>query len=723
MKYSPILVASALAIVCSACGGQASSVSGDPNLITVEPRDLQITIKEDAELQALQETVVRSEVEGSATIIYLAPEGSVVEKGALLVRLDASGLEDKLATQKINVGKAKAASEQAGKGLEILEKELITKRNTALSNLRVAEIELEKFLGKKTTKDGDSQGKNADMVTRLRELVQPPKPAADKPSTVDPQAKAAMPASTTNAKPAAKKGEDLVSKIDPTQYQSLIGTVVELLSTDEYSENPLERDMGDMANRVLQSVDQIRLAMADLKFQEAYYGHSLRLAQKKFLTPNELEKDQIEYQRRLSKVGLAWNDLDLLINYELFKDRIKLLQDVENAKLELERVEASNEADRLAKRTDFESQKSEYELAKERLENMERQIKNAEIYAPTPGLVIYARLERGRRSSESIREGVSVRERQELIILPDTTRMQAVVKVQEAVVSQVQTRQRAHLKVEAFADRVFTGTVTRVAQQADSNSGWLSSDRKVYSTTVVLDGENPNSELRSRMAAEVTILVDELEDVLAVPQQAVRRDRSVNYIWKQTESGPVATPVEVGEHNNEHVVIESGIVAGDQVYLAPPAGAQPPDLPQPDVPMPVIGAAAEAAVEENDSNDNSNRRSNSGGQGRERGGSGRGQNRGQGGGSSGFMGNLSEEQREQFNEMRKLGDQIKQFLLTKYPDRAEEIEDRRQIRQMYEEPEVLKALQNELGDPWKRYDQMSKQMRSMWGQGSRGGNR
>ena len=125
MKHITYLAgAIALASLLLACSGAVSGTSDDPNLITVQTRDLQITLKEDAELQALRETVVRSQVEGNATIIYMAPEGSVVEQGTLLVKLDASGLEEKLATQKISVSKASAAREQAEKGLEILEKEL-----------------------------------------------------------------------------------------------------------------------------------------------------------------------------------------------------------------------------------------------------------------------------------------------------------------------------------------------------------------------------------------------------------------------------------------------------------------------------------------------------------------------------------------------------------------------------------------------------------------------
>lgn len=573
-------------LVLAGCSADASTTGNDPKIYDVVPRNLPITIKENAELQALRETVVRSEVEGQATIIYLIEEGKIVEKGEKLVELDASDLVDKQANQKISVAKNKAALDQAQKSLEILQSELITKLNTAKSNLIIAQMELDKFLGRER-KSGQSQGKNSDMIDKLTRLVSP-----DEAET----------APHTAAEPGPNVGTDpamIVSQVDPKGYSGLVDKIHELLANaprvdPDTGKKSMVRadnyDMGDMANKVLQQIDQIRLAMADLKVKEDTLGYSVRLAAKQFITRNELDKDRLAYQSQMSKVTLAWNDLDLLINFELFKNKIKLIQDVDNATLELERVKASNEAEQTKAQTDFDSKAEEFKLASERLENLDRQIKNAVVYAPTPGLVIYARLERGGRSSETIREGTQVRERQDLIILPDTTKMQAIVKVQEAVVSQVRTGQRAHLIAEAYPDRTFTGRVTKVAQQADSNSGWMTSDRKVYATVVEIDGDNTEGELRSRMAAAVTIMVDEVPNVLAVPLQAVRRDRSVNFVWKVTPSGPQPVPVVVGRHNTENVIIDKGLAKGDQVYLTTPAGALQPSLPQPEVPMPEVKA-------------------------------------------------------------------------------------------------------------------------------------
>jgi HlyD family secretion protein len=560
----------ALAALLAACGtSTADQQAQDGNLFKVRRDDLPITVRENAELQALRETIVRSEVEGQSTIIFIVPEGSMVKQGEKLVELDVSELIEKRANQAISVAKADAALTQAKKEKEILEKELTTKRNTALSSLRIADMELEKLLGRRSAggPNSSAEGKNLDMIKRLQALVSPEPAAAT-------QTPAAAPIGIT------------ATAVDPRAYEGLVGKVYELLAIDGDSTGGAERDMGEMANKILQQADTIRLAMADLKIKEDTYGYSERLAQKQFITRNELEKDKLAFQSQMSKVSLAWNDLDLLINYTLARERIKLTQDRDNAALELERVKGSNEAAVIKADSDLQSKQAEFELAKERLENLERQIKSAVILAPTPGTVVYARIDRSRGGGEAVREGVQVRERQELIILPDTTKMRCVIKVQEAQVDKVLRGQAATVNIEAFQGETFSGRVTSVAPVADSNSGWMTSDRKVYTTVVELESDNPDGRLRSRMAANVTIMVDTIKDTLPVPLQSVQRDRLVNYVWKQTPEGPRGVQIDVGRQNTERVEVTKGLEPGDIIYLTPPAGAAQPKFEQPVAPTP-----------------------------------------------------------------------------------------------------------------------------------------
>lgn len=573
----PSLVALLLAssAMFAACSVDQNKSNDTVNTYTVSREDLPINVKESGELVAVNETVVRSLIEGNATILSLIPEGTLVKPGDQLVELDVSELVEKRASQEILVEKSRNALEQARTAGDILEKELLTKKNTADSQCKIAAMELEKLLG--ASGGQGSEGKNADMVKRLQELVNPAEVTG--PGVVEASANHGM------------KG--IIAQVDPRNYAGLIDKVTALLDTGvatddgQIAPDPLQRDMGEMANKILQQADQIRLAMAKLKISEDQVVHSRRLASKQFITRSQLEGDEFDYQSQASQVTIAWNNLELLINYTLGRDKIELMQNLENAELEVERVQASNDAERKNSQFDVEAKQKEFEVAAERLQNLEKQIGNALILSPGTGLVVYSNVSRGRGDSEPIEEGTSIRERQSIIILPDNSKLKCKIQVQEAMIDRVRVGLAAHISAEVRPNEVITGRVIYVAPVADSQSRWGGNDKKVYTTYVLLDGINSDESLKAGMKASATITVDTVPQVLTVPIQSVRRDRSVNYVWKKTASGPQAVAVEVGANNQEKVAVSSGLAEGDVIYRVPPGGQADPKFDQPILPEPM----------------------------------------------------------------------------------------------------------------------------------------
>src|ERR1035437_9229740 len=56
--------------------------------------DFLVSVGEGGTLEAVNEISIRSEVEGTARIIFIVPEGTNVNKGDLLVELDSSSSEE-----------------------------------------------------------------------------------------------------------------------------------------------------------------------------------------------------------------------------------------------------------------------------------------------------------------------------------------------------------------------------------------------------------------------------------------------------------------------------------------------------------------------------------------------------------------------------------------------------------------------------------------------------
>lgn len=302
--------------------------------------------------------------------------------------------------------------------------------------------------------------------------------------------------------------------------------------------------------QTLQTLDaSITVAMENLRSAENVLQYTERMARKGYATPLQLEAQKFAVERA---------KLDL----ETAKTARRVLTDFTKEKTTRE-LQSTRDAAEAAARAETAS----FELEKGRLERLETQLEKCVIKAPQDGMVIYANDRSRRRSSEEedIKEGAAVRDQQVLIRLPDLKDMQAKVAVHESKVDQLKPGMRAKVRIQ---DRELDGTVTSVATQPEP-TGWFSPNLKEYATIVRIDG-HPQG-LKPGMTAEVTILVDHLNDVLAVPVQCVVELSGGFYCWVQTPSGPERRPVVLGASNNKLIEMKDGILEGDQVLLNPRA--------------------------------------------------------------------------------------------------------------------------------------------------------
>ena len=166
-----------------------------------------------------------------------------------------------------------------------------------------------------------------------------------------------------------------------------------------------------------------------------------------------------------------------------------------------------------------------------------------------------------------LQEGIMVRQRQELIRLPDVSKMLAEVKIDESRVGQIRAGMTAHIHVKTIPHRRFKGTVRRVAPLPDAQASWMTPNVKVYPTDVVVDEELPL--LKPGVSAVAEIIITNLTKVLSVPIQAVARFRGENVCFTKRGSRVVPVPVTTGWFNDAFIEITAGLKEGDLVLLAP----------------------------------------------------------------------------------------------------------------------------------------------------------
>jgi multidrug efflux pump subunit AcrA (membrane-fusion protein) len=223
-------------------------------------------------------------------------------------------------------------------------------------------------------------------------------------------------------------------------------------------------------------------------------------------------------------------------------------------------------------------------------------VANCTLRAPRDGIVVYAnQSDLWGRAEAQIQEGVTVRQNQAIINLPDPNHMQVRARVNESKISMIREGQKAHIRIDAFPDRPLTGTVESVTAMPAPTS-MAGQDVRVYYATVEID-TGGFDELRPGLSAEVTFLVDQPRSVVRVPLQAVHWVNNTAYVAvvrppsrDGTPTGPAwewRTPV-LGESDTNYFEVRSGLEPGERVV------ARPDLLPTPKSARPAPSVAAES---------------------------------------------------------------------------------------------------------------------------------
>jgi multidrug efflux pump subunit AcrA (membrane-fusion protein) len=200
------------------------------------------------------------------------------------------------------------------------------------------------------------------------------------------------------------------------------------------------------------------------------------------------------------------------------------------------------------------------------LKEIVEQIARCTITAPVAGQVVYEN-NRGRSSNTVlIEEGMPVRERQTIINLPDPKKMRVMTKVHESRIGNVSQGQQAELRLDAMPETPMTGRVTEVSEYPLPAISAYMAHVKEYEVSIEIDG--PPADLRPGMTAEVTVLVEEIDDALQMPIEAVIERSGRFFCAIPISDGTFETrELKIGSANETELVILSGLKADEQVVL------------------------------------------------------------------------------------------------------------------------------------------------------------
>ena len=336
------------------------------------------------------------------------------------------------------------------------------------------------------------------------------------------------------------------------------------LASEELGGSALQ-DRRDLEANLSIATEELTRAREELKWTRD-------LAEKKYVSGNELVEYELAEKRREIDVQRAEAALALFFRYEMPQRAEQFYSDYLEAERGLKRVHAKARSQMAQVEAELKSKEAAYGLQNERLQRLIKGIENCTIRATKPGLVIYSSTANpSRRNTEPIQEGFVVRERQSIIVLPNLSTLAVRLKVHESDIKMVRNGQPARITLDALTGHSFAGHVKKVSVLASSEDRWMNPDIMVFTTDVALDEQSP--EIKPGMSASAEILIEELEDVLFVPIQAITTREGQRVCWVKSQAGPELRAVATGQFTETHVEIQDGLNEGEIVYLAPPLGA------------------------------------------------------------------------------------------------------------------------------------------------------
>lgn len=319
------------------------------------------------------------------------------------------------------------------------------------------------------------------------------------------------------------------------------------IAVKEFLEGTYKQQLQDQQSKITIAEENLRTAQNSLQ-------HTLRIFRKGYVSQLELEGQQFSVQRAQLDLDSARTAKTVLEEFT----KTKTMKDLES------KVETA--------RAKMESEKAAFSLEEAKLKKLQDQLANCVITAPQDGMVVYANEQSqsrfGGQQGAQIEEGAAVRERQNILRLPDLSQMQVKVSVHESKVESLARGMRARIVIQG---KEFQGEVASVANQPEPTS-FFSATVKEYATIVRINGEAQG--LRPGMTAEVEILVANLRNVLTLPVAAILEQRGTFNCWVRKGTEAERRPLVLGMSNDQFVEIKDGVAEGDEVLLNPRASVR-----------------------------------------------------------------------------------------------------------------------------------------------------
>ncbi|MBT6882358.1 MAG: RND transporter [Flavobacterium sp.] len=318
------------------------------------------------------------------------------------------------------------------------------------------------------------------------------------------------------------KEGDYVGRLDPSNVnEQIIDAKLNLeTSISKYTQQQLDTTL---------NLKQERNSIKDLKFNIEEV--ELELQQSIYEPPASIRKLEIN----LEKLKRDLKERDE--NYQIKKKQA-------NAKM----VEVGTEVSKI----------------RNKLQDLNELLKSFTIYSDSNGMLTYVKNWDG--SKKKVGSTISPWD-PSIANLPDLTKMESKTYANEVDIRKIKKDLKVKIGFDAFPEMQIEGIVTEVANVGEKKRG---SDIKVFQVLIELKETNDN--VRPGMTTSNIIITNEKRNVLSIPIEAIFSKDSISYVYAKSGFSIIKKQVELGDNNNDEVIIVNGLTEKDIVYLNKPDG-------------------------------------------------------------------------------------------------------------------------------------------------------
>ena len=200
----------------------------------------------------------------------------------------------------------------------------------------------------------------------------------------------------------------------------------------------------------------------------------------------------------------------------------------------------------------------------------EDNLHKAIVVSPINGIVLERKVEPGQTVAATMQTPILFK------MAEDLTKMRVILSIDEADIGEVSEGQKVQFTVDAYSDKKFSGTITQVRLNSEIINGVVTYD-------AVVEVDNSNLLLRPGMTVSASITTGVLENMLCVPNAALRftpqesqkqsekktkESAQTSHVWVLQENKLLKVALKSTKSDGAFTVVsESTLKVGDNVII------------------------------------------------------------------------------------------------------------------------------------------------------------